>query len=437
MNFLPTLLVGLFVIFPAWCHNTTELPGLPDCAQECFATGISNSTCGFDVQCLCADEAFKEHVHACVEQSCFPVDAFATMNATSTACNAPIRDRRRGFDILTITLIVVTSIVVGLRFFERLRNGSRFNADDYAIIFCLAVDIANSVVCIHGLSPNGLGKDAWVVGPGKITGFLRSLYVGQALYAAEVFAVKPCVLLFYLRIFPGVLIRRLIWGTLVFSVVGGVVFVVLALAQCQPVSYYWQGWDGRREGHCLGINKLAWAIAAVSIALDFWMLGLPLSQLIRLQMHWKRKVAVASMFCVGTFVTVVSILRLRFLITFGNSPNPTWDGYPTCYWSIIELNVAICCACMPDLRLLLLRVFPRAGGSSASRLTGGQSQSFASRKNKSKDKVPPDHLDHNLEGLYTPNSISVYRSKVSVDRSSTMELVDIGSRTAGEKINPI
>lgn len=114
------------------------------------------------------------------------------------------------------------------------------------------------------------------------------------------FATKICVLLFYLRIFPGVTIRRLIWGTIGTATLSMVIFDVLALTQCQPISFYWKGWDQLHQGHCIGINSLAWAIAAVGIIMDFWILGIPISQLLHLQMKWKRKLAVASMFCVGT-----------------------------------------------------------------------------------------------------------------------------------------
>ena len=124
--------------------------------------------------------------------------------------------------------------------------------------------------------------------------------MGQTLYATNVFSVKLCVLLFYLRIFPGARIRRLIWATVIVVTICLIVFDILALAQCRPISYYWQGWDALHSGHCLGINALAWAIGVVSIIIDFWMLGLPLSQLMHLQMHWKRKMAVAMMFGVGT-----------------------------------------------------------------------------------------------------------------------------------------
>src|SRR5205814_10292318 len=127
----------------------------------------------------------------------------------------------------------------------------------------------------------------------------KFLYVNEVLYFTEVFSIKLCLLLFFLRIFPGALIRWLIWGTMFVTIVCMVLFDVVTIIQCTPVSYYWEGWDGLHEGHCLSINALVWANAAISISLDFWMLALPLSQILRLQLHWKKKVGVALMFGVG------------------------------------------------------------------------------------------------------------------------------------------
>ncbi|KAF9775620.1 hypothetical protein IL306_006254 [Fusarium sp. DS 682] len=129
---------------------------------------------------------------------------------------------------------------------------------------------------------------------------MDNLYIGQTLYASDVFLTKICVALFYLRIFPVVTVRRLIWGTIGISALGMVVFDILAITQCQPISFYWTGWDQLHKGHCLGINPLAWSIAAVSIILDIWMLAIPIWQLVQLQMKWQRKLAVAVMFTVGT-----------------------------------------------------------------------------------------------------------------------------------------
>jgi hypothetical protein len=63
-------------------------------------------------------------------------------------------------------------------------------------------------------------------------------------------------------------------------------------------------------------------------------------------------------------VTVVSILRLQSLVTFATSHNPTWDQWDVSNWSTIELNVGIMCACMPAMRVLLVRLFPKILGTS-------------------------------------------------------------------------
>lgn len=56
---------------------------------------------------------------------------------------------------------------------------------------------------------------------------------------------------------------------------------------------------------------------------------------------------------------MVSILRLQSLLQFANSTNPTWDNLAVTTWSTVEINVGIICACMPSLRVLLVRIFPK------------------------------------------------------------------------------
>lgn len=64
-------------------------------------------------------------------------------------------------------------------------------------------------------------------------------------------------------------------------------------------------------------------------------------------------------------MTVVSVIRLQALVTFGKSSNATWDNFPVSLWSTVEINVGIICTCMPTLRLLLVRLFPGLGAGSS------------------------------------------------------------------------
>lgn len=57
-------------------------------------------------------------------------------------------------------------------------------------------------------------------------------------------------------------------------------------------------------------------------------------------------------------VTVVSMLRLKWMIQFANTQNVTWDYTPVGYWSTLEVHIGIVIACLPALRSLQHRIFP-------------------------------------------------------------------------------
>lgn len=62
-------------------------------------------------------------------------------------------------------------------------------------------------------------------------------------------------------------------------------------------------------------------------------------------------------------MTIVSILRLRSLIPLANTTNQTWAFYEVALWSSIEMSVGVMCACLPAVRLVLIRIFPAISGS--------------------------------------------------------------------------
>ena len=104
------------------------------------------------------------------------------------------------------------------------------------------------------------------------------------------------------------------------------------------------------------------------------------------------------MVVVGTFVTVISIVRLASLVQFRGSANVTYDYWGVSVWSTVEITVGIMCACMPSMRVILVRIWPRLFGSSSyasnnqygsrygrssKNQTGTGSQVESSSKNKS------------------------------------------------------
>lgn len=164
--------------------------------------------------------------------------------------------------------------------------------------------------------------------------------------------------------------------------------------------------------------------AAVSVALDVWMLAIPLSQLPGLKLHWKKKVSVGLMFFVGTFVTVVSVLRLQSLMKYASSTNVTWDNTSVAIWSTIELNVGMICTSLPTLRLLAVRVWPVLNGSTI-RSRFGYS---GSRYGRSKYPKRSTDLSISRDGPMKMNSLKIADVKVDAFPMPPGRVSDIGPR---------
>lgn len=141
------------------------------------------------------------------------------------------------------------------------------------------------------------------------------------------------------------------------------------------------------------------------------------------------------MFCTGTFVTVISVVRLQSLITFGDTDNPTWNNLKVSLWSTIEINVGIITCCMPTLRLILLRAFPRL--SSTYRSTeayyaknGGTNQSRGKRSrnrtNEFSQEQPSDNGKKPSNGIEYSRGFTVQFH--DAEASSQVQLRDLDSK---------
>ena len=225
----------------------------------------------------------------------------ATRNASQTRCGAPVRDRSGDLITLTTAVSSVAGAFTALRFAHKIifmRYG--LGLDDWFILATMVVTIPGVFITIYGMAPNGLGKDIWTLSSERITNVLRYFYIMAIIYFVITSLVKISIVSFYLRVFPSRGVQRLLWATIVFIALWGIAYVFAAAFQCTPVRYFWTQWDGLHEGQCLDKTAIAWSNAAINIALDFWILAIPLWQLRGLQLHWKKKVGVALMFCVGT-----------------------------------------------------------------------------------------------------------------------------------------
>ena len=206
--------------------------------------------------------------------------------------------------------------------------------------------------------------------------------------------IKVSILFFYLRVFPRRYFRIQCWLVLGFCLITTVVFALVSVFQCQPVSYVWN--KDVRPGKCLNYNTVAWFHAGMNILQDIIIVVLPIQELRTLQLSFRKRLGLYAMFGVGSMlvtlpyihsglrrlfrqrifadlndsvsVCVLSMVRLNSLKTFGLTADPTWDNVPTTFWSTLETTTAFVAACMPALRAGFVNLFQKAAG-----LTTGKS----------------------------------------------------------------
>ncbi|KAL7945359.1 putative PTH11-type G-protein coupled receptor protein [Trichoderma barbatum] len=336
---------------------------IPPCALDCLTKLVLDTPCTFsNLPCMCGNDEFFDAATICIRKACKISEALSTMNITETACGRPTRDLSGQYTSMNVVSGIITIIIVIVRLlFKRFLSGSgQIGIDDWIIFAAIVIAVPATILNQVGLVGHGIGKDIWTLPASKLPLFAKFFFIMEIFYLVQMSLVKLSLSLFYLHVFTGPNIRRLLIGTAIFNAVFGVVFIITAMAQCAPLHYYWsQYYDYPPEGSCFDLNRFAWANAALGLVVDVWMIILPMVQIRRLNLHWKRKIGVVFMFILGTFVSIISILRLKSVVFFAKLINPTWDQWNLAWWSTMEVNIGIICTCLPTLRLILKRMFPQ------------------------------------------------------------------------------
>lgn len=159
-------------------------------------------------------------------------------------------------------------------------------------------------------------------------------------------------LLQYRRIFQeGGYTRPVCLVLIVFLALWGITQEVLVGFACIPVSLFIPS----QAGVCIDSLTVWYLTSIMNIVTDFIVFTVPLPAIRSLHLPRKQKIMVTSIFCLGFFTCIISIVRLLSLHRAINTTDPTWDNVPSAYWSVVELNCGILCASLPTLRPLLRR----------------------------------------------------------------------------------
>ncbi|RFN54204.1 hypothetical protein FIE12Z_1330 [Fusarium flagelliforme] len=246
-----------------------------------------------------------------------------------------------------------------MRFISKIIGFVPYGTDDTLILVAFPIVIA-SVVVAFVLTSKGLGLDIWHVRDENITAHYQLIIVFAFCYAMPLALTKLSILAFFLRVFPDPKFRRAVHITMGLIVVMTIGYGIVFVLQRKPLQMFWEGWKEKDPpGMMLDTNASAISHGSINVALDVWMMILPMTQLWKIGIKQKKKFGIIAMFSVGVFLTVVCAVRIPYVTNFETSKNSTADSVETIVLSVIESCVGVMVACMPGARQCVRDIIAR------------------------------------------------------------------------------
>ncbi|KAF4985500.1 hypothetical protein FDECE_16521 [Fusarium decemcellulare] len=308
-----SILIIALLLLHVNAEDPTSLVGAPPCATNCLAR-LPDQSQGNNSQ-LCQDKTFSLQLDDCVKRDCSVIEILSLTNATKTLCGAPASHRGYEIQVTTLVMTALALVFFILRIISKCLRFLPWGMDDYAMIVAF-VFVILSTITIQFMVVHGLGQDIWTLNEQQITTFFQLLLVNELTYVMALTLIKVSILLFFLTIFPDPMFRTIVKGTLIFIGLMFVAFSILGVLQRQPIWLLWEGWkDKVPRGKSLSTLAISLPHAALNVALDVWMLLLPLSQLYHLGLKLRKKIGIAAMFSVG----ILSWMNPNRTVTPGSS----------------------------------------------------------------------------------------------------------------------
>ncbi|KAH8900365.1 hypothetical protein GQ53DRAFT_127524 [Thozetella sp. PMI_491] len=291
---------------------------------------------------------------------------------------------------LNIGLIVVSTLIVGARFYVRAFMTKVLGLDDLFAGIAYACLIAFSALEIHSVD---LGSGAHMDQiPGYfVPKFFEAFTVQHLLYFWCVGLVRLAIVFFLLRLGRD---TRLAWYNKAVYATGVVILLqtiscfLFRLLECRNISHLFLP-PGSED--CLSKDKEAvmmWTHGGVGIAVDVALFCLPIL-VIKSQMIFSAKmIRVVLIFCVGMFASITGIVRLALMVQTDFSVDTTYKMAVIAFWTDLEGHVGLWCGCFPALQPLIrwasyhlgLRSQPYSSGAAkASQYAGASGSALGGR----------------------------------------------------------
>ncbi|KAF2175405.1 hypothetical protein K469DRAFT_680082 [Zopfia rhizophila CBS 207.26] len=252
--------------------------------------------------------------------------------------------------IINIVFPFISALFVTLRLYTTGLILRKVGIDDYMVALSWLLACASSSIDSL-LTRYGLGLHLWDVPFSTFNrNFLKFAAICGTFYGLSIMFSKLSILALYLRYLPQKP-KETIYGTIVvvifYSLIGSFEWVFA----CQPIEKFWD--LSITRGSCIEWSKMTIFSGVMNTATDVVILLLPIFMLRKVRLPRWEKIGLILVVMTGGFVFVVSIIRLKTTVDMASNPDITWEFVRNGIWWMIEMHIAIVCACLPVGRAFL------------------------------------------------------------------------------------
>ncbi|WYZ35715.1 hypothetical protein EsH8_X_000362 [Colletotrichum jinshuiense] len=294
----------------------------PQCSMPCLLEVFQSGGCKVEelADCVCTNVALQARISACVQTSCEFKDQMIAAEGSKELCRGyPVQEQRRNLCRFFLTGVpVFTIVIILLRCVARKMAGLKLWWDDWmAVLGMLILFITAGCGTAH--VHLGFGLHFWNIDPGN---------------------TKPII--------------QAVIGLLAVILCQHIIFLFVLTFQCIPINSIW---DRYIPGRCLNLTAIGYAGGSFTVAYDVILIILPIPELLKLNFSTRKKLISIFMLVLGSFATVASMIRLKYLVFFAHSFDATWDNVEVVIWSTLEMNLVLICGSLPALKPLFDKGF--------------------------------------------------------------------------------
>lgn len=253
------------------------------------------------------------------------------------------------FSVVVVTLcLLFSTLAICMRMYTKLYIIRRVVLEDYVFLLAGATFVGYSVPVILAVR-SGAGIHQWNLQLKNLSIFQYYFHIASIMYGIVISIIKLAILLQYLRIFVPIRNNSLMfWASHILIWTNLTTYLLcsfLEILACSPMDKAWNILI--TNGHCINMLAIDIASAAFNSLSDCLILILPHRVIWKLQVSFKRKLGISTIFLTGLFACVSSLLRLYYAIRLSQTGDITYYATITGLCAYPEMAFGIIAGCLP------------------------------------------------------------------------------------------